>query len=96
MYKRSLLKAFVVFNPLLGFISLASAHFHDYDPEYDHDPAPLKYEHPGDLFHSVAGACCASGVLTGVNSTGEIRSINGSLFPLPGSQLHKKTPRKEI
>jgi hypothetical protein len=89
MYKK-LLKAFVVCNPLLGWVSLASAHSHDYDPAYDHDPAPLKYEHPGDLFHSVGGTCCASGILTGVNSTGEIRSINGSMSLLPLFQLDEK------
>lgn len=65
------------FAVLLGIVSLASG----YDQAYDHDPAPLKYEHPGDLFHGVSGTCCATGVLTGVNSTGEIRSVNGSMSP---------------
>lgn len=71
------MKPFVSFNALLGLGSLASAHFHEHDP-FEHDPAPLQYEHPGDLFHSVSGSCCASGVLTNANSTGEIKSINGS------------------
>jgi hypothetical protein len=54
-------------------VSLASA------PSYD--PAPLKYEHPGQIFHTVSSStCCVNGVLTDGNSTGEFKDINGSMF----------------
>jgi hypothetical protein len=59
-----------------------------------YDPAPLKFEHPGDLFHSLSGTCCVSGVLTNANSTGEFRNISGSMLQpsflwLFKCQIHK-------
>jgi hypothetical protein len=82
MHKQIVFGAFVRFALVSGVVSLAPGHVAEYDPAFDLDPAPLKYEHPGDLFHSLAGTCCASGVLTNVNSTGEIRNISGSIcFP---------------
>lgn len=54
-------------------VSLASAS--------TYDPAPLKYEHPGQLFRSVSSStCCVNGVLTDGNSTGEFKDIAGSAF----------------
>jgi len=75
MYKHMFINALLVGSTLLW---PACAHVHDHDP-YQNDPAPLQFEHPGDLFHSVSGSCCTSGVLTNENSTGEIRNINGSM-----------------
>ncbi len=71
--------AFCVLSTILGLnglVSSASAIFQN-------DPAPLMFEHPGDIFKSVsATTCCVSGVLTDGNSTGAYRNISGGRFPL--------------
>jgi hypothetical protein len=69
-------KAFAVFGVVLSLSGSSLAH-----EDFQHDPAPLKFEHPGDLFHSLSGLCCVFGVLTSENSTGEFRNINGSMHP---------------
>jgi hypothetical protein len=45
------------------------------------DPAPLQFEHPGDLFNAVTGgSCCVDGVISGANSTGETKSVGGGEY----------------
>ncbi len=68
-------KALAVLNVLLSLSGSSLAH-----DDFQQDPAPLKFEHPGDLFHSVSGSCCVSGVLTNENSTGVIQNFNGSMY----------------
>ena len=47
--------------------------------EFGYDPAPLKHEHPGQLFNHVnSKSKCLSGVLTDTNSTGKYESVGGS------------------
>ena len=61
-----------VSSAVVAISGVASAH-----PK---DPAPLKFEHPGDLFSKVSGTkTCVSGILTNGSSNGEIKSINGSM-----------------
>ncbi|KAK0100205.1 hypothetical protein ONS95_008544 [Cadophora gregata] len=46
--------------------------------EFGYDPAPLKHEHPGQLFNHVnRKSKCLSGVLTDTNSTGRFDSVGG-------------------
>lgn len=45
--------------------------------------APLKNEHPGQIFKpSPSSTCCVDGVVNTGNSTGKFTDINGSKFPL--------------
>jgi len=58
--------------------------------EFGYDPAPLKHEHPGQLFNHVnSKSKCLSGVLTDTNSTGKYESVGGSKWRLSrlGSKL---------
>jgi hypothetical protein len=44
-----------------------------------YDPAPLIYEHAGQLFNKVSSSsCCVNGVLTDGNSTGKFKDVSGS------------------
>ncbi|KAH8676450.1 Alpha/Beta hydrolase protein [Tricladium varicosporioides] len=43
-----------------------------------YDPAPLKFEHPGDVFSKISHpSTCLSGVINEGNSTGEYKNISG-------------------
>lgn len=75
---------------LVTLLSINSS-FSAASPSYK-EPAPLKYEHPGDLFQKVSGgSCCVDGVLTGANSTGETKSIAGSKSNCHDSPMPCKT-----
>ncbi|KAF2429057.1 alpha/beta-hydrolase [Tothia fuscella] len=67
---RVLISAVAAVLGLNGAFVHAVAHYKDL--------APLKFEHPGELFSKLtSGACCAEGVVTSGNSTGTTKTIDG-------------------
>jgi hypothetical protein len=66
---------FTIFSAVVGFGVLASGNL------LKNGLTPLKYEHSGQIFHSVSNkASCSSGVLTDGNSTGTFKNVSGGML----------------